>query len=127
MNASAAVSSGNLGIRLYEIWDGDWLWGSNVVPDANATSVCAAAPPGGGITAWYAVLAAPNGTNLLTYASGSMARGAWAAVDGGPWNRSVTNGSSLIIVTVPEIHDTGRGLSLFGFENGGPISGCVTL
>lgn len=120
--SSEPVQVGDLNVRVYEIWDGDWVGDHGVVENVTPTSVCAGPSPTSD-TDWYVVLAAPNGTNLVTYTDAVT----WASVSGGAWNLWVENGSSLIIVTNPPIADTGRGFSVFGFENDSKISGSTPL
>jgi hypothetical protein len=121
-NASQTVTTGDVAVHVYEIFDGDYILDPGAVANATSSNVCAGAPPSS-TSIWYAVLAAPNGTNLLGY---TVANG-WASVSGGPWNFDIENGSALVLVTHSSLANTGRGLAVTGFANGSPISGTVVL
>jgi hypothetical protein len=121
-NASGAVTTGDLNVRLFEIWDGDFLGDPGVVANATPTNVCAGSPPSPS-PRWYVVLQAPNGTNLLTYTDATD----WVAIGPGPWNIGIENGSALLLVTDASLAGSGRGLSVFGYANGAPIQSTVAL
>lgn len=122
VDASQPITTGDIALRVYEIWDGDFIGDPNAAPNVSASSLCAAALPNPA-TQWYAVLASPNSTNLLTY---TVAQG-WVAVTHGPWNFPVENGSALVLVANPSLADSGRGFQVFGFADGSPILGSVPL
>ena len=122
VNASLPITTGDVAIRVYEIWDGDFIGDPTAAPNVSGTSLCAGPTPSpGGV--WYVVLADPNGTNLLTY---TVDQG-WRAVAGGPWNFEVADGSDLYLVMNPSLAASGRGFQLFGFANGSPILGSTPL
>lgn len=122
VNSTSPIRTGDINVRVYEIWDGDWIGDPGVQANASAQSVCAGSPPGG-ITDWYIVLASPNGTNLLTYTDADL----WLPVSGTASNLWIDNGSAIFVVTNPAITQTGRGFAVFGFENGSAISGETPL
>jgi hypothetical protein len=116
------LSSGNIVVRLYEIADGDVIGDPTAVANATPSSSCAGAPPDGPAS-WYVVLAAPGGTNLLTYTVDA----GWSSVMHGPTNVTVENGSSLTLVTNESWAGTGRALGVYGFVNDTSVSGSVPL
>ncbi len=122
LNSSEPVRTGDVDVRVYEIWDNDWITDPNVVANATPTSVCAGPAPFS-VTDWYVVLSAPNGTNLLYYTDGS----GWVSVSGAPWNIEITDGSSFVVVTDPAIAQTGRGFAVYGYENGSLIEATTPL
>ena len=122
IGSSMPLRTGDINVRVYEIWDSDWIGDPGVVASVTPTSVCAGPAPVSMLD-WYAVLAAPNGTNLLLYTDAT----AWAPVNSGPWNIWVENDSSIVIVTNPAIAQTGRGFAVFGFENGSTVLGTTPL
>jgi hypothetical protein len=121
-NATHAFTTGDIGVRVYEIWDGDYIPDPGAVANVTPSNVCAGVPPSWEAI-WYVVLASPNGTNLLTY---TVDHG-WAAVPQGPNNVGIQNDSALILVTVTSLADTGRGLAVVGFAGGSQIHGTVVL
>ncbi|HYA58499.1 MAG TPA: hypothetical protein VEH57_08605 [Thermoplasmata archaeon] len=122
VNSTQPVTTGDVNVRVYEIWDGDIIPDFGVVANATPTDVCAGAAPGSP-TAWYVVLQAPNGTNLLTYNAGHN----WKSVTDAPWNFWVENGSAIVVVTGSDISGTGRGFAVLGFANGSPVKGSIPL
>ncbi|MGA7476802.1 MAG: hypothetical protein WBW47_06240 [Thermoplasmata archaeon] len=121
-SATQPVATGDINLRVYEIWDGDYILDPNAVANVTPLNVCAGSPPS--LSAlWYAVLASPNGTNLLTYTVNHP----WTAVTPGPGNVVIENGSVLTLVTSVSIADTGRGLLVVGYAGGSPIKGTVVL
>ncbi len=122
VGSSAPVRTGDVTVRVYEIWDSDWIGDPGVVANATPTNVCSGPAPLS-VTDWYVVLAAPNGTNLDLYTDGQ----GWVSVTGAPWNIGIENGSSFVVVTNPAITDTGRGFAVYGFENGSLISATTPL
>lgn len=122
VNSSQPVTTGDVAIRVYEIWDGDFIGDPNAAPNVTGTDLCAGAAPNPA-SAWYVVLADPNGTNVVTYTVGH----GWAAVADGPWNQQIGDGSDLYLVTNPSLAASGRGFQVFGFANGSPILGSTPL
>lgn len=125
VSASESVTTGDVNVRVYEIWDGDYIGDADVIPNATATNPCAGSPPmGTGLfPGWYVVLAAPNGTNLLTYTTAKD----WTSITSEPWNFEIQNDSTLIVVTSVSLAGTGRGIAVTGFAAGSPISGSTPL
>jgi hypothetical protein len=121
-SSSQPLYSSEVFIGIYEIWDGDPIPDLLVVPNATASSVCAGTPPGSG-SLWYLVLAAPNGTNLLTYDQTSQ----WAPVGSGASDVLIASGSNLVLVSNTALSNTGRGLKLIGSVDGSQITGSVAL
>jgi hypothetical protein len=121
-NSTEPVPTGVLYVRVFEIWDGDFIPDSGAVANATATNPCNGTPPDASAL-WYLVLAAPNGTNLLTYTEAAE----WTSVSGGPTHLDVANGSALLLVTSMSLAGTGRGLELVGYVGNSPISGSVAL
>jgi len=121
-NASAKVTTGEVVVHVSEIWDGDYIGDSGAAANATAFNVCAGAAPAS-TSGWYVVLAAPNGTNLLTYTVGSS----WRSVSPGPATLEVANGSAIILVTYESLAGTGRGLEVVGFVSDSQIKGAVAL
>lgn len=121
-NATQPIATGNVFVRVSEIWDGDFIGDPGVVANATPSNLCAGVAPDA-TSIWYVVLAAPGGTNLLTY---TVARG-WAAVTHGSSNVGIQNDSTIILLTYTSLAGTGRGLSVVGTENGSLIRGVVPL
>jgi len=121
-NASQPIATGDVILRVSEIWDGDHIGDPGVVANATPSNVCAGAPPSA-TTVWYVVLEARNGTNLLTYTEAS----AWTSISVGPSNLGIENGSTFILVSHASYAGTGRGFALVGTENGSVIRGVLPL
>lgn len=121
-NSTAPVTTGDVNIRLFEIFDGDYIGDPGAVANATPTNVCAGVPPTQS-EIWYVVLAAANGTNLLTY---TVAQG-WTSLTGGAWNFDIASNSTVVLVTYASLSGTGRGLGVTGFSSGSPITGSVVL
>jgi len=122
-NASAAVTTGDLSPRVYEIFDGDPISDLGVVANVTSTNLCAGSPPNPSTQTWYIVLQAPNGTTLLSY---TVNQG-WTSVTHGAWNIPIENGSSVIVVSGASFANRGLGFAVVGFASGGPIRGTVPL
>jgi hypothetical protein len=122
MNSTAPVTTGDLLVRVVEIADGDFIGDPHAVANATTTNLCAGTPPTSE-TVWYAVLSAPNGTNLVTYTTSD----GWTSVGSGPWAVGIENGSALTLVTYTSLAGTGRGLSVYGAAGGSLIVGSVPL
>ncbi len=122
VNSTQPVATGQVYLRVYEIWDGDWIADPGAVANATSTNVCAGSSPSGSAL-WYVVLASPNGTNLLGYAEGAS----WTLLAPGPSDFTIENGSALILVTSESLAGTGRGLEVLGFVNDSEIKGAVAL
>jgi len=122
MNSTLPVTTGDLNVRVYEIWDGDIVGDPNVVANATSTNLCAGSPPDSRAL-WYAVLTAPNGTNLLTYTVDN----GWASLTRDAWNVWIQNGSFVTLVTGISLAGTGRGFAVVGSEGGSSINGAVPL
>jgi hypothetical protein len=121
-NSTRPVTTGDINLHLYEIWDGDYLGDPAATAVATPTSVCGGAPPSA-LSGWYVVLAAANGTNLLTYTESN----GWTSVTHGAWNLWIPNGTVLILVTGQSIASTGRGFAVVGFEDGSTVLGSLPL
>ena len=121
-NSSQPVSTGDVYLRVYEIWDGDMVSDPGAVANATPTSLCAGAPPSP-TSIWYVVLSAPNGTNLLTYTQTGM----WGAVTAGTGSLTFEPGMTVNLVSGASLAGTGRGLQVVGFSNYSTISGSVPL
>ena len=122
VGSTKPVATGEVYVRVYEIWDGDVILDPNVVADATPSNACAGVPPSSALL-WYLVLAAPNGTIELTYTQAGL----WEPVTPGSANVTVANDSTLLLVTGASIAGTGRGLAILGFAGLSPISGSVPL
>jgi len=116
------VTTGDVYVRVYEIWDGDYVGDPGAVANATPSNLCAGTPPDSNAL-WYVVLTAPNGTNLLTYTAAS----AWVSLTHEPWNIPIEGGFSLVLVTGESLAGTGRGFAVGGFANGSPINGAIPL
>lgn len=121
-NSSEPITTGDINLRVYEIWDGDYIGDRNVVANATPSNLCAGSPPGP-LSLWYAVLQAPNGTNLLTYTVAQL----WTSLSGGAWNIWVQDGFVLVLVTYVSLAGTGRGIAVYGHSGGSPIQGSIPL
>jgi len=122
INSTQPITTGDVNLRVYEIADGDYIGDPGAVANVTSSNVCAGTPPTTA-TVWYMVLAAPNGTNLLTYTVDN----GWTSVTPGPSNVELENGSALILVTHVSLAGRGRGFSVYGISNESPISGSVPL
>jgi hypothetical protein len=121
-SSTETLATGEVSVRLYEIWDGDNIPDANAVANVTPTNLCHGTPPDA-TALWYLVLAAPNGTNLLTYTEA----GSWSSVTGGSSDLKVNDGSSLVVVSYDSLAGTGRGLEVVGFAGNSPISGSALL
>ena len=122
VNATHPVTTGDVTLRVYEIADGDYIGDPNAVANVTPSNPCNGLPPSLD-EVWYAALAAPDGTNVLTY---TVDQG-WAPVTPGPSNVTIENGSTVVLVTHASLAGTGRGFSVFGIANDSVISGSVPL
>ncbi len=120
--STETLTTGEIVVRLYEVWDGDNIADPDAVANATATNLCAGSPPDA-TALWYVVLAAPNGTNLMTYTES----GSWSAISGGSSNLEIDDGSFLVLVSYDSLAGTGRGLEVAGFAGTSEISGSVLL
>lgn len=121
-SSTQPVTTGDVNLRVYEIWDGDYYGDPGAVANVTSSNVCAGATPSE-TARWYAVLASPNGTNLLTYTQAHP----WVPVTPGPWDFEVENGSAIVLVSSVLLVGSGRGLAVFGFDDGAPVLGAVVL
>ena len=121
-SSTETLTTGEVFVRLYEVWDGDNIADPDAVANATATNLCAGSPPDA-TALWYVVLAAPNGTNLMTYTES----GSWSAISGGSSNLEIDDGSFLVLVSYDSLAGTGRGLEVAGFAGTSEISGSVLL
>jgi len=122
MNSTQPVTTGDIEVHVYEIFDGDFIGDRNAVANVTPSNPCAGAPPDSKAL-WYAALATPNGTILLTYTVNHP----WTAVTPGPWNIGIENGSVLVLVTYASLAGRGYGFAVVGYAGGSPIRGTVAL
>jgi hypothetical protein len=121
-NSTQPLTPGDVALSVYEIGDRDYVADPGAVADATPSDLCAGTPPNPGAL-WYVVLAAPNGTNLLTYTWADR----WAPLSQAPASLDVENDSTLVLVSDISLAGTGRGLELFGSVNNSTIAGAVPL
>ena len=121
-NASRSVTTTDIDLEVYAIFDGDNIGRGNPVANATPTNVCAGSPPDP-TALWYVVLQAPNGTNVLTYTIADS----WAGIAGGPSELAIANDSTLVLVSNSSLAGTGRGLKLVGFVGEDTVEGAVVL
>jgi len=122
VSSSKPVATGELVLRLYEIWDGDYIGDPNAVANASATNACEGAPPTTGAL-WYVVLTAPKGTNALTFTGKDL----WQPIGGSPTNLTLRGGYTFVVITAYSLSGTGRGFGVEGYEAGSRIQGSVPL
>jgi hypothetical protein len=122
VNSSYPVTTADLYLVLYEIWDGDNIADGSAMANVTSSSLCAGAAPTS-LQMWYLVLVAANGTNLLTYTEPHS----WASVGHTSTNIAVENGWALDVVTYASIAGTGRGLKVEGSVGSSPIYGAIPL
>jgi hypothetical protein len=122
-SAAAPVTTGAVNLRLYEIWDGDYIPLVSVTANVTSSNLCAGSPPNPEKLGWYAVLKDPSGASVLTYTG---AQG-WSSIGSQSWDMPVQNGSSLVFVSGIPLHGTGRGFLVVGFFDGSPVKGSVPL
>ena len=117
-STSVPLTTREITLVVVELGDGDFIDSVSTVPVVNATSVCEATPPVGGIS-WYAVLVSPSGTNIgsFTYSQG------WAPVAGAPFPGPVTNGTSFNFVFAQSLVGLGYGVYVEGVVGGPLVSG----
>jgi hypothetical protein len=121
--STETLATGEVLVRLYEIWDGDNIADPGAVANATPSNLCAGTPPNPSAL-WYIVFAAPNGTNLLTYTEANS----WSSVvAGGSSDLKIYDGSNLVVVSYDSLANTGRGLELVGFVGDSQITGSVPL
>lgn len=123
LNASAAVTTGQVVVRVYELYDGDYVTDTGTVANVTHSSLCAGEVPGATVHSWYAVLGSQNGTNLLSY---SQTQG-WVSPTQGPWVMPISNGTVAFLVSGVSMANMGLGFAVAGFANGAQISGSVPL
>ncbi len=121
-SSTLPVTTADVDVSVYQIGDGDVVGDAGVVPSATPSDLCAGAAPSTSAR-WYAVLADPNGTNLVTYTYAQL----WKSVTNTSWNIGIQNGSILTLVTNPSLAGTGYGFEVLGYENGSKILGRVPL
>lgn len=121
-NSTETLATGEVSLRLYEIWDGDNIPDPGAVANATPKNLCEGAPPDA-TALWYLVLVAPNGTNLLTYTEASS----WSSITGGSSDLKIYDGSSLVVVSYDSLAGTGRGIEVVGFAGSSPVSGSAIL
>jgi len=121
-NSSAPVTTGDVGILIKEP-DNDSVPDQGVVANATSSNVCAGSPPNAVTWSWYVVLAAPNGTNILTYTDDH----GWTSVTHGPSNVPIEDGTTWVIVTGGPFYHRGFVFWLVGYANGSPIHRTVVL
>jgi hypothetical protein len=122
LNSTQPVTTGEIFVRIFQIWDGDYVPDTGAVANVTPTNLCAGSPPDAS-GRWYAVLASPNGSNQLSYTSTTS----WKSVNGEPWNFQVQDGSSLVVVTYASLAGTGQGFGVAGVSGGSLIRGTVPL
>lgn len=122
VNSTQPVLTGEIFVRVFEIFDGDYVGDPGAVANVTASNVCQGTPPDSS-SRWYAVLASPNGTNLLTYTTG----GSWNAVDGQALNFEIQAASSMVLVSFTSFSGTGHGFGVGGVAHGSVIRGTVPL
>jgi hypothetical protein len=122
VNSTQLLTTGEVYVRVYEIWDGDNIADPGAVANVTPSNLCEGTPPSSGAL-WYAVLAAPNGTNVLTFTEAHT----WTSVTNGSTNLVIASDSDLVIVTYESFAGTGRGLSVVGFAEGSQITGTLPL
>lgn len=120
--SSQPVTTGDVNLRVYEIWDRDYITDPHADANATSKSLCEGTPPNP-IALWYVVLAAPNGTNILTYTQAND----WTSLVHGSTNIWIANGSALVLVTNSPLWNTGRGFQVYGFSNGSIVFGTIPL
>jgi len=122
VNSSASFLSGDVNARVTEIWDGDFIPDPNVVANATPGLLCGGPPPDSS-TRWYAVLQAPNGTNLLTYTAADR----WVSVTNGSANIPIEPSSTFVVISYESWAGSGRGFALAGYANGSLIRATIPL
>ncbi|MGP8072179.1 MAG: hypothetical protein ACLPZM_03510 [Thermoplasmata archaeon] len=122
INSTVPLTTQVVYAELYEIEDGDYIDDPGAVANVSATSVCAGTAPSHSAI-WYAVLAAPNGTNILGYTEATT----WTTVAHDSTNITIEDGSDLILVTATSLAGTGRGFGVLGFLDDSQIKGGVPL
>jgi hypothetical protein len=122
VNSTEPLTTGDVNLRVYEIWDRDYIADPNAVANATPTSVCAGVPPDP-IALWYVVLAAPNGTNVLTYTQAHV----WRSLSGSPVNVPIEDRSTLVLVTQMSLYNAGRGFQVYGYSNDSVVFGAIPL
>lgn len=122
INSTRPLMTGEVDVRVYEIWDRDYYGDPGIVFNVTSSNACAGAPPAPS-SRWYVVFSNPNGTNLLTYTGATL----WASVGSAPLNFTIVDGSSLTLIANPSLAGQGFGLAVFGFVNDSEVSGSVVL
>jgi hypothetical protein len=123
LNSSAPVTTGEVVVRVYELVDGDYIVDTGTAANVTHSSLCAGVAPSASLHSWYGVLAAGNGTNLLSY---TQSQG-WVSPAQTGWIIPIANGSTLILVSGTSMTGWGLGIAIAGFANGSQISGSVPL
>ncbi|HTT44739.1 MAG TPA: hypothetical protein VMH38_01825 [Thermoplasmata archaeon] len=122
-NTTRTVTTGDVALRVYELFDGDVLNDRGIVPNVTSSNVCAGTPPNPETFVWYAVVSAPNGTIQLTYAFSP----GWASVNSGDSNVPIENGTLFTLVSGFSFAGRGYGLGVTGFVSGSTVTGSVAL
>jgi len=122
VNSTQPVATGEIFVRVFEIFDGDYVGDPGAVANVTSSNLCHGTPPDSS-SRWYAVLASPNGTNLLTYTTGDS----WASVGGAALNFQIQGGSSMVVVSFASFSGTGHGFGVGGVAHGSVIRGTIPL
>jgi hypothetical protein len=122
-NTTRTVNTGDVALRVYELFDGDVLNDRGIIPNATASNVCAGSPPNPETLAWYAVVSSPNDTVQLTYAFSP----GWASVTSGDSNVPIENGTVITLVMGTSLAGRGYGFAVTGFVEGSAVTGSVVL
>ncbi len=122
INATQPVTTGDVAVRVVELFDGDFVPDANSHPNVTASNLCVGPTPTPA-SRWYAVLSGPNGSNLFTYTEAT----AWVSVTSGPVNVGIENGSALTVIENPSLAAKGFGVHILGFVNETAVTGSVTL
>lgn len=122
LNSTQPVTVEDIAVHVVELGDGDYVPDPNSAPNVTTSNLCAGPTPNPS-TRWYAVLSGPTGTNLFTFTEGQ----AWVPVAQEPVTAQIENGSSLVVITNPDLAGKGFGLHVLGFAGNDPIAGSVPL
>ena len=122
VGSSPPVSTREVYLEVQELVDGDIVGGPSPPPSVTVASLCAAGPPTATAT-WYVVLQNPSGGNVgyFSYSSG------WVVLGHPGADYRISNGSALILLSVPPLAGLSFGLCIFGDLASAPVQACDQL
>ena len=116
------LTTDQLFLEVQELIDGDLIGGPAPTPAVTTDYVCAGSAPSAN-PSWYAVLEDPAGVNVayFSYASG------WVPLDPSVSSVHIVDGSTFVLLAVPDLSGSSFGLCFVGNEGGPSFDQCAQL